>query len=617
MMYKINVAHRWMGLAAGVALILALVLWWPGQVRASGAPDAPTDLSGAVVSEGIELEWVAPAGDVTGYQILRRRPEEGEKSLTVYEQDTGTTGTVYTDTAVKDEVRYVYRVRSLDEGQQSDPSNFVNIRWEEPPPGPPSNLEGENTALGVALTWQAPTGDEEVTGYQLLRRRPDDDGSKLTDYASTTGSDATSYTDIMVEEGTRYVYRVRAVNEHGESAKSQFINIVRRMPAPGVPTALAAASGADGVELTWEKPTGGGTLSGYEVLRRIPARDETDLVLQATIPESDVTLYVDENVEDGVKYIYRVRGIRGSVMGPISNRAVVRWEEPAEPESEEEPEQAESQPASEDDDDPVVFVAVPDMGMLVTFAMDPEPILEENGRDIAIGFSNVEPGKVHNIQFMAYDDDDKATRSCLGSGLEGGLALNLGTWTETYTHDVEIATTCPVGMYELVVAWTIGTDVVGGAVVHKFEVIENPDAGTEEDDPSLEYTDYVVPVRPTPAATHGPMLVGFVHSPAFTAGRTVHVGFGVGGLEFDDDVETTDYVVSFRVVDKDNQLAPECGVESLGGSYLLKTVKHHGMWARNFVISGSCTAGGGTAKLRMELLNGNHEYLGQFELTVR
>ena len=66
------------------------------EVAAGGSidlPGAPSNLTGAANADGtVTLRWEAPDDDsVTGYQILRRRPREGEKTLLVYVNDTGST----------------------------------------------------------------------------------------------------------------------------------------------------------------------------------------------------------------------------------------------------------------------------------------------------------------------------------------------------------------------------------------------------------------------------------------------------------------------------------------------------------------------------------------------
>ena len=91
------------------------------------APPAPTNLTATVNEDGeVVLSWDAPADDsITGYQILRRRPTEGEDSLLVYVENTGNTNTTYTDTSVTAGVRHVYRVKAINAIGLSDQSNFA------------------------------------------------------------------------------------------------------------------------------------------------------------------------------------------------------------------------------------------------------------------------------------------------------------------------------------------------------------------------------------------------------------------------------------------------------------------------------------------------------------
>ena len=91
-------------------------------------PAKPANLTGTLNGDGsITLSWEAPDGDVTGYQILRRRPEQGETSLSVYVDDTGSTATTYTDTSVTGDGHYVYRVKARNSAGVGPRSNFVKI----------------------------------------------------------------------------------------------------------------------------------------------------------------------------------------------------------------------------------------------------------------------------------------------------------------------------------------------------------------------------------------------------------------------------------------------------------------------------------------------------------
>ena len=86
-------------------------------------------LTAVVNDDGtVTLSWDAPDDDsVTGYQILRRRPSEGEKGLLVYVEDMGSTATTFTDTEVTAGVRHVYRVKAVNAAGLSQRSNYARV----------------------------------------------------------------------------------------------------------------------------------------------------------------------------------------------------------------------------------------------------------------------------------------------------------------------------------------------------------------------------------------------------------------------------------------------------------------------------------------------------------
>ena len=98
------------------------------QQEPQSPPPAPTSLTATVNADGhIVLSWTAPNDDsITGYQVLRRRPGEGESALLVYVADTRSTATTFTDTGVTAGVKHVYRVKAINAAGLSDWSNYVN-----------------------------------------------------------------------------------------------------------------------------------------------------------------------------------------------------------------------------------------------------------------------------------------------------------------------------------------------------------------------------------------------------------------------------------------------------------------------------------------------------------
>ena len=76
----------------------------------------------------------------------------------------------------------------------------------------------------MTLTWDDPQ-DDAITGYVILRRdRAIHPTGTFVTIAGDTGSADTTYTDDTVEPDKEYVYRIKAINEHGEvSEKSDWV----------------------------------------------------------------------------------------------------------------------------------------------------------------------------------------------------------------------------------------------------------------------------------------------------------------------------------------------------------------------------------------------------------
>ena len=143
----------------------------------------------------------------------------------------GATGATYTLVAADEGQTIKVKVsftddRGNEESLTTDPTGAVTAA--ETVPGRPQDLEGEASAQGIALTWEAPAGSA-VTHYVVYRGELVNgsmNGRPMVRYATIDATDAAmQYTDANVEAGKQYRYRVAAVNSAGEGKKSNWINI--------------------------------------------------------------------------------------------------------------------------------------------------------------------------------------------------------------------------------------------------------------------------------------------------------------------------------------------------------------------------------------------------------
>ena len=109
------------------------------------------------------------------------------------------------------------------------------------PPGPPRNLSGAVNADGtVTLSWRAPAGGT-VTGYQILRRRPQQGERGFSVLVADTASAATEFTDTEVSLGQPHIYRVTALNPSGVSPRSNYVRLTPERSLEPTPNQAAAS----------------------------------------------------------------------------------------------------------------------------------------------------------------------------------------------------------------------------------------------------------------------------------------------------------------------------------------------------------------------------------------
>ena len=213
-------------------------------------PGSPRNLTGTVNPDGtVTLYWDAPNdGTVTGYQILRRRPSEGENTLLVHVNDTESTATDYTDNDVTPDVLHAYRVKAINAVGLSGQSNFVNITPGQPTePAQNSPATGTPQISGTAQVGQTLTAN--TTGIS------DADGLTNVGYsyqwvssrdAEIQGATGANYSLVAADEGVTIKVKVSFTDDVGNeesltSAATAAVAARPNNPATGAPSVNGTA----------------------------------------------------------------------------------------------------------------------------------------------------------------------------------------------------------------------------------------------------------------------------------------------------------------------------------------------------------------------------------------
>jgi len=295
-----------------------------------GNPDAIDDLEAVATGPtSIRLTWTAPDNNGTpieDYELQRwDNADPGAWGSNLLAD--GDTVTEFVDTGLVAGTKYYYRVRAMPQPIDPTPDDTTaeaDRGWsaddmdDATSVTTPGDTLGAPTALtvgtptdedSITFTWTAPTvlaGGTDISGYDVQIWN----GSMWADEASL--GDVTTYTDNGLMAGTKYYYRVRAKNSQGPGPYSAFASFSTTTDAPDAPVLMAAPEGMNAIRLTWNVPdNNGNAISGYRLQRwdasdnSWPASGDADFNL---LGDTDtVTLFVDEGLQPGTRYHYRIQ----------------------------------------------------------------------------------------------------------------------------------------------------------------------------------------------------------------------------------------------------------------------------------------------------------------------
>ena len=125
---------------------------------------------------------------------------------------------------------------------------------------------------------------------------------------------------VRLVNGTRYHFRVTAVNKVGEGQASSEVPATP-MTVPGAPAGLTATPGDAQVRLTWTAPAsdGGSSVTGYDLY----AGTTADFSRQAPVRRVPGTVVTVKGLVVGTTYYFQVRAVNRVGAGPPSAEAEI------------------------------------------------------------------------------------------------------------------------------------------------------------------------------------------------------------------------------------------------------------------------------------------------------
>jgi type II secretory pathway pseudopilin PulG len=236
-----------------------------------GKPGTPTPTSG---TGQVSLSWSAPAnGDapISGYNVYCSTTSG---SIGAKVNPTPISGTSYTDStcngaALADGNYYYFEITALNAGGEGPPSaQATGITL----PGTPQAVAATPTGTAISVSWTPPAnGNVPIIGYNVYcSTTSGTQGSRVNSPSgSISGSPYTvpSCNGAPLLPTQTYWFEVTAVNAGGEGTPSSQVGAT--VGAPSAPQNLSgSASKVRGnwqVTLSWQPPTSGGLILGYNV----------------------------------------------------------------------------------------------------------------------------------------------------------------------------------------------------------------------------------------------------------------------------------------------------------------------------------------------------------------
>ncbi|MEE2710748.1 MAG: fibronectin type III domain-containing protein, partial [Gemmatimonadota bacterium] len=271
-------------------------------------PVKPVGLSAIPAHRKVALNWIANTEKDLDYYIVFRSnggvmvPSPGDSIARIRPPRSD-----HVDQNLINGTLYKYFLIAVDNrGNKSDPTDGVSaVPFDLLPPNRPIGLRTVGGDRRVDLSW-FPNTEVDLALYIIYRGLTSVNVDSLTEVTGTV----TTYADTGLTNGTRYFYRLAAIDESGNRsqygvAKDATPQAVSDTTQPATPQNLTARGGDGWIELHWQ-PTMEQDLSRYILYR------STQDGFSPGIQDSIASLahfrnkHMDNGLTNGTRYYYRL-----------------------------------------------------------------------------------------------------------------------------------------------------------------------------------------------------------------------------------------------------------------------------------------------------------------------
>jgi uncharacterized protein (DUF1800 family) len=291
--------------AALTGLMVAAV---PSGIAAGGHGDRNGRRQMPVIAAPAAAPARIVAHAATGRVWLEWSPVQGAVGYKVYRGVAGVWGTEPIATVWRSHFNnyqlvngalHAYKVAAFNKGGVGPQSAEASAT----PLAPPLKVEAVGGERQVTVTWLASTG---AAGYMVMRGIAWD---RMVTIA--TNLNATKFVDSGLTNGTKYIYRIRALAANSQSKLSDAAWAKPQgAPPKDAPANLTATAGNGFIKLAWNAVTGA---SSYQVFRSTTGNFDGPAIATVT-----TTTFKNEGLTNGVAYSYRVAARNAGGNGPYS-----------------------------------------------------------------------------------------------------------------------------------------------------------------------------------------------------------------------------------------------------------------------------------------------------------